>query len=61
MYQQMTLQLEERKKGATASIMQMVEQLFLIVGNASASDDFVGWGDAASVTVPGATNKNMVT
>jgi len=28
--------------------------VFLIVGNASSADDFVGWGDAASVTVPGA-------
>ena len=26
----------------------------LAVGNADSADDFVGWGDAASVTVPGA-------
>ena len=48
------LTVTRAQEGTTASTHADGTTIFLIVGNASASDDFVGWGDAASVTVPGA-------
>ena len=48
------LTVTRAQSGTTATTHANGSTVFLIVGNASASDDFVGWGDAASVTVPGA-------
>jgi len=48
------LTVTRAQNGTTAATHADGTTVFLIVGNASASDDFVGWGDAASVTVPGA-------
>ena len=48
------LTVTRAQNGTTAATHADGSTVFLIVGNASASDDFVGWGDAASVTVPGA-------
>ena len=48
------LTVTRAQEGTAASTHADGTTVFLIVGNASASDDFVGWGDAASVTVPGA-------
>ena len=48
------LTVTRAQKGTAATTHADGTTVFLIVGNASASDDFVGWGDAASVTVAGA-------
>ena len=48
------LTVTRAQKGTTAATHADGTTVFLIVGNASSADDFVGWGDAASVTVPGA-------
>jgi len=48
------LTVTRAQEGTAAATHADGTTVFLIVGNASASDDFVGWGDAASVTVPGA-------
>ena len=48
------LTVTRAQNGTTAATHADGTTVFLIVGNASASDDFVGWGDAASVTVAGA-------
>ena len=48
------LTVTRAQEGTTASAHADGTTVFLIVGNASSADDFVGWGDAASVTVPGA-------
>ena len=48
------LTVTRAQEGTAASTHADGTTVFLIVGNASASDDFVGWGDAASVTVAGA-------
>ena len=48
------LTVTRAQSGTTAATHADGTTVFLIVGNASSSDDFVGWGDAASVTVAGA-------
>ena len=48
------LTVTRAQEGTAASTHADGTTVFLIAGNASASDDFVGWGDAASVTVAGA-------
>jgi len=48
------LTVTRAQNGTTAATHADGTTVFLIVGNESASDDFVGWGDAASVTVAGA-------
>ena len=48
------LTVTRAQNGTTATTHADGATVFLIVGNASSADDFVGWGDAASVTVPGA-------
>ena len=48
------LTVTRAQNGTTAATHADGSTVFLIVGNASSADDFVGWGDAASVTVPGA-------
>ena len=48
------LTVTRAQEGTAASTHADGTTVFLIVGNAAASDDFVGWGDAASVTVAGA-------
>ena len=48
------LTVTRAQNGTTAATHADGATVFLIVGNASSADDFVGWGDAASVTVPGA-------
>jgi len=48
------LTVTRAQEGTAAATHADGTTVFLIVGNAAASDDFVGWGDAASVTVPGA-------
>ena len=48
------LTVTRAQNGTTAATHADGATVFLIEGNASSADDFVGWGDAASVTVPGA-------
>ena len=48
------LTVTRAQNGTTAATHADGATVFLIEGNASSDDDFVGWGDAASVTVPGA-------
>jgi len=48
------LTVTRAQNGTTAATHADGTTVFLIEGNASSDDDFVGWGDAASVTVPGA-------
>ena len=48
------LTVTRAQEGTAASAHADGATVFLIEGNASSDDDFVGWGDAASVTVPGA-------
>ena len=48
------LTVTRAQEGTAAATHADGTTVFLIVGNASSADDFVGWGDAASVTVPGA-------
>jgi len=48
------LTVTRAQSGTEASSHANGATVFLIVGNASSDDDFVGWGSAASVTVPGA-------
>ena len=48
------LTVTRAQSGTEASTHADGATVFLIEGNASSDDDFVGWGDAASVTVPGA-------
>ena len=48
------LTVTRAQSGTEASTHANGATVFLIVGNASSADDFVGWGSAASVTVPGA-------
>ena len=48
------LTVTRAQEGTAVSTHADGTTVFLIAGNASASDDFVGWGDAASVTVAGA-------
>ena len=48
------LTVTRAQEGTAAATHADGTTVFLIVGNAAASDDFVGWGDAASVTVAGA-------
>jgi len=48
------LTVTRAQNGTEASTHANGATVFLIVGNASSADDFVGWGSAASVTVPGA-------
>ena len=48
------LTVTRAQNGTTAATHADGATVFLIEGNASSADDFVGWGDAASVTVAGA-------
>jgi len=48
------LTVTRAQSGTEASTHANGATVFLIVGNALSADDFVGWGSAASVTVPGA-------
>ena len=48
------LTVTRAQNGTTAATHADGATVFLIEGNASSDDDFVGWGNAASVTVPGA-------
>ncbi len=48
------LTVTRAQNGTTAATHANGATVFLIEGNASSDDDFVGWGNAASVTVPGA-------
>tara|TARA_B100000212_G_scaffold342295_1_gene328686 strand:- start:784 stop:2937 length:2154 start_codon:yes stop_codon:yes gene_type:complete len=48
------LTVTRAQEGTAAATHADGTTVFLIVGNSSTADDFVGWGDAASVTVAGA-------
>tara|TARA_R100000654_G_scaffold71482_1_gene102469 strand:- start:56 stop:2404 length:2349 start_codon:yes stop_codon:yes gene_type:complete len=48
------LTVTRAQEGTAAATHADGTTVFLIVGNAATSDDFVGWGDPASVTVAGA-------
>jgi len=48
------LTVTRAQNGTTAATHADGATVFLIEGNALSDDDFVGWGNAASVTVPGA-------
>ena len=48
------LTVTRAQNGTTAATHADGATVFLIEGNTSSDDDFVGWGDAASVTVAGA-------
>ena len=50
-----------RWSGTIASAHADNTPVILATGNTSSSDDFVGWGNAASVTVLERSNKNVVT